>query len=181
MGKAPKVKLKINLSEMFGEEMPDNEALRLAVGQTIIDRIKERTQSGVDKRNQPFKKYSKRYINSDEFEAFGKSSGDVNLTLSGDMLELMEILRSSKNVLEIGWEDETQNAKAYNHTVGDTVPRRDFFGISKTELKEIASEFSDEVKSFRELNETQNREEFVGRALNLIRTIRGRSGEGTGS
>lgn len=173
----PKVKLKINLAEMFGvDEMPESQALNAAIGQAIIDRIRERTESGVDKRNQAFKKYSKRYINSDEFEAFGKSASDVNLTLSGDMLGLMDVIRSTKNVIEIGWDDSTNNAKAYNHIVGDTVPKRDFFGISKTELKEIANEFSDEVKSFGDLRASANNEEFVNNALNLIKQLRSKGG-----
>lgn len=137
--------LKIDLAETLGtDNVP--ESVASGIGQAVIDKIRNRTQSeNEDKNGRNFKGYSKDYIESTEFDAFGKSAGDVNLTASGDMLGLMDIINFDGRVLEIGWSDPDQAAKAHGHITGKNgeVPKmkRDFFGIQVQELEEIASEF----------------------------------------
>jgi hypothetical protein len=48
-----------------------------------------------------------------------------NLELEGDMLRSLEFKNTSKGI-EIGIFDSSQAPKAYNHNVGDTLPKRQF-------------------------------------------------------
>jgi hypothetical protein len=139
--------LKINLAETLGVDTV-SDTVASGIGQAIIDKIKSRTQDeNEDKNGRNFKPYSKDYIESIEFKAFGKSPKDVNLTASGDMLGLMDIVGFDGRVLEIGWNDPEQAAKAHGHITGKNgeVPKmkRDFFGIKVQELEEIASQFKE--------------------------------------
>ena len=130
------VRLKVNMKDILGRDLPDNEDILDAIAQKAMDMIIERTKDGKDVSGRPFKAYAKSYLSGDSFAAFGKSKR-VDLTLSGDMLGLMEVLTTTKNTFEIGWTDSEENAKAYNHNVGDTLPKRAFLGLQKQELKEL--------------------------------------------
>lgn len=130
------VRLKVNMKDILGRDLPDNEEILDAIAQKAIDMIVERTESGKSVSGKAFKKYSKSYQKSDAFAAFGKS-GEVNLTLSGDMLGLLDIVNKTKNTFELGWDDPVENAKAYNHNVGDTLPKREFLGLQKQEIDEL--------------------------------------------
>ena len=153
-------KITINLNEMFGDEFPDSEALKLAVGQAIVDRIRERTRDGISKDGRTFKKYSKSYIDSLPFKSFGKSAGDTNLTLSGDMLGLMDVVDTEGGRITIGWEDDTQAAKAHGHITGakGNLPVRDFFGLPQTEIEDIKEQLADRVERFKEASDKEGRE-----------------------
>jgi hypothetical protein len=170
----PKVRYKINLKDLFDGVSVEDKALREAIGGAIIERIKSRAESGVDKNGNKFKPYSQSYKESLQFKAFGKSN-QVDMTLTGDMLGTLEMVKDSPNQLVFGWEDETQNAKAYNHTTGDTVPKRDFFGLPKEEVEEIVSEFSEDVKSFKDLAESRGTSDFDRTAVSFIARLLGRS------
>lgn len=137
----------IDLKEVFGVSLTGNEALKQVIGQALIDRIIQRTESNKSVTGGQLKKYSKEYIESDEFKAFDKSAGDVNMKLTGDMLGTLDIIDSSGSKIKLGWDDSTQNAKAYNHNVGDTVPKRAFFGVTKSDIDSVKREFADEVNS----------------------------------
>lgn len=144
MARVGKVKYKVNLQDMFGERVPDDEDFRGAVVQAVIDRIIERTESGIDKSGHRFKGYSAAYK-----KATGKSD-PPDLKLTGDMLANIDIIDKSPQTITLGFPDETENAKAYNHTEGITVPRRDFFGLPKKELAAIASQFREELREIKE-------------------------------
>lgn len=137
--------LKIDLAETLGtDNVP--ESVASGIGQAVIDKIRKRTQEDNENKNGTnFKPYSDEYIESTDFKAFGKSKSDVNLTASGDMLGLMDIINFDGRILEIGWSDPDQAAKAHGHITGKNgeVPKmkRDFFGIQVQELEQIASEF----------------------------------------
>lgn len=136
----------IDLKEVFGVSLTGNEALKQSIGQALIDRIIERTESNTSVTGGKLKAYSKEYIASDEFKAFDKSAGDVNMTLTGNMLGTLDIVDITGSKIKLGWDDATENAKAYNHNVGDTVPKRAFFGLTKTEINSIKKEFESEVR-----------------------------------
>lgn len=170
----PKVKFQINLKELFDGVPVEDEALRQAIGGSIIERIIERTQSGIDRAGRKFKGYSEAYRESLGFKAFGKTN-QVDLTQTGDMLGTLEVIKDTPTTMTLGWEDETQNAKAYNHTTGDTVPKRDFFGLPKEELESIASEFREDVKSFKDLAESRGTSDFDRTAVSFIARLLGRS------
>jgi len=129
------VSLKINLKDLLGDIVNDEDT-RAAIGQRAIDIILERTSEGRDANGRRFKKYSKDYMKSDEFIAFGKTE-TPNLALSGDMLGLMTIVEESPSQITISWEDDEQLPKAYNHITGDTVPQRDFFNLNKKETEQL--------------------------------------------
>lgn len=131
---------------------------RLAIGAEIIDYIIDRTKSGKDKNNKPFPGYSKEYVKSLEFKIAGKSKGNVNLTLSGEMLESMKVLNHRSGEIIIGFDkDDENNGKAEGNikgTYGSTTPKpgkkRDFLGIDKDDLKDkILSQFPEKDKEAR--------------------------------
>lgn len=136
----------INFKNDFGVDLSERPDLALAIGQAVLDRIEERTvekNRGVDGRR--LKKYSKDYIDSDEFKDFNKNPNEVDMTLTGRMMDDMDILDLKGNNLKIGFLSSQENAKAYNHNVGDTVPKRPFFGVNKSDIKEIKREFKDNI------------------------------------
>jgi hypothetical protein len=153
LAKLPNLKLTQNevsqtfdLKKILGVDVSDMPEVKQAIGQALVDHIITRTENGEDVSNKSFKGYSKEYINSLAFKAYDKSAGDVNLTLTGGMLGTLDIIEDSGNKIKIGWEDSTENAKAYNHNTGDTVKKREFFGITESEVKAISQEFKPDLK-----------------------------------
>jgi len=138
----------LDLNDLFGANFSGNSGLAQAIGQAMIDKIIERTSSGKGLDGVKLKSpYSKMYAESLEFKAFGKSKNKVNMELTGQMLGTLDVVGNDAGKVTIGWIDDNENAKAYNHNVGDTVPKRPFFGLSKSELDDIKLEFIDRVKS----------------------------------
>ena len=138
-------KLEVDLDEMFQMLVPDSSSFRQRVGQAIIDKIRDRAADNIDVSGKSFKKYSKEYVDSVEFKAYGKSAGDVNMKQTGDMLGFMDVIEESKSKIVIGWSDGDEEAKAHNHIVGDTVPKRNFFGLPVSDIEEIKQQFIDEL------------------------------------
>lgn len=144
----------IDLKDLFGFDVSKDSTIAEAIGEAMLEKIRTRTAQGNSMKftrsgagvSGKFKSYSKDYVDSDEFKAHGKSASKVNLELTGNMLADMDIISINGNKLKIGFTDETETAKAYNHTVGDTVKPRPFFGVNKREQKEIASEFKNVVR-----------------------------------
>lgn len=121
---------------------------RRAFGEAVIDRIVERTLSGVDKRGDKFEKYSEAYKRSDIFKIYGKSA-QVNLELTGEMLSSMRAVRDSQS-LTIEMIGEENKAKASGHVYGirrRNKPRvkRDFLGLPMDDLTAI---MNDTVETF---------------------------------
>lgn len=118
---------------------------RKEIADLIIERIVDRTLDGLDKNGRAFPKYSKEYIKSLDFKNAGKSAGDVNLQLSGDMLAALTLLQERADKIRIGFEKGSdENARADGNirgTYGQDTPNkkkaRDFLGVSPTELKSI--------------------------------------------
>jgi hypothetical protein len=162
----------LNLNELFGANLSGNSALVQEIGQAIIDKIISRTEAGKSVDGTKLKSpYSKMYSESLEFKAFGKSKNKVNMTLTGSMIGTIDILESRGGKLKIGWSDAEENAKAYNHNAGDTVPRRAFFGLNEKELQEIKKEFDPIVKE--ESKSLQSEKQRV--AVDLITRLSPRS------
>lgn len=126
---------------------------RQEIGHNVIRYIQERTKEGRGIGNRPFSgpdgnnKYSDHYTSSLEFKLAGKTGErTVNLTLTGDMLDSIEILDSSvPGRIEIGFEEGFEDDKArWMREKG-----YDFLGITDSELAPIVSEFESESgKSF---------------------------------
>lgn len=142
-----KVSQVFDLKKIFGFDVSKNGPLKEAFAQALMDRILDRTKSGVDYDGQKFAAYSQRYKDSLMFKAFRKTS-KVDMELTGEMLLSMEILSMRGNELEIGFTGE-QAAKAYGHMTGmeghptldGVTPPRKFFGITDAELAGVAQEF----------------------------------------
>jgi len=125
------------------------------IGQDLIDIIVDRTRDGKDIDGKTFKnKYDDDYVASDEFKAFGKSKNDVNMTLEGNMLADIQVLEITDRDIIIGHEDETETAKSYNHNVGDTLPKRAFFGVTDSEIEGVLATYQNEIS----VSEEQNKE-----------------------
>ncbi len=125
---------------------------RRSIGLDIIERIIDRTKAGKDKENKDFSgaagKYSDEYKKSFEYKLAGKGS-TVNLSLSGEMLNAMEILDNTDGELTIGYRDgdKFNNAKAEGNILGsygrDPNPSkaRDFLGITDGEVENILKKY----------------------------------------
>jgi hypothetical protein len=158
-----KNKLKVSLDEIYQTIDLDEFGLNLKskadrdhLAEAFIEHIQKRTASGVGMSftstgaGRPFNlsnvPYSEGYKKSLDFKAFGKKAGKVNMTLSGDMLALIDVLPSTGNTIKIGWDDDLQTKKAFNHITGDTLPRRPFFGVNRTEIREIIAQVKKELE-----------------------------------
>ncbi len=123
---------------------------RIELADLVIEHIVDRTQRGKDKDGRAFPRYSKEYTKSLDFNNAGKSAGDVNLTLSGDMLAALQILDDAPGKIRIGFErGSDENARADGNirgTYGSDTPSRkkarDFLGIKP----EVLSKLIDRVK-----------------------------------
>ena len=125
-------RLEINLTELFGSRVPDSVAFREGVGQAVIDAIRKRTKENIDRVGSRFKNYSKSYSKTTDFKVHGKSISNPNMRLTGDMLEFMNVIDSSRNTIVIGWGDREEQLKAHGHITGASPGprvRRDFFGL----------------------------------------------------
>jgi hypothetical protein len=117
-----------------------SEQQRRGIALQVIKRIIERTKKGLDKHGNEFAKYSKSYVNSLPFSLATKSQ-NVNLVLTNNMLNSLQIIDSSTpGFVKIGISNRDV-LKAFNHIVGDTVPKRDFLGISDLELHIILAQY----------------------------------------
>jgi len=142
------VALEVNLPELFpGQQIPDSSRLREAIGQEVIDIIRERTQEKERSwTGSSFRKYSDEYVDSIEFKAYDKSKNDPNLTQTGDMLGLLTILDSKDpGKIKVGWTDTLQSEKAHGHITGAVGVKRDFFGLNSDEISKIKQKFQDEL------------------------------------
>lgn len=154
------------------------ESERKAIGQEIIEHIRDRTEQGVDKDGKPFPKYSREYIKSVDFKNAGKSAGQVDLRLSGDMMTALQVLDQDDGTLTIGYKNGTaENARAdgnirgtYGQDRGSSKKARPFLGITKAELGDILEQYPlDERPKSRVSAEAVNRAQTSAR-----RTIRGK-------
>jgi hypothetical protein len=169
----------IDLSEAFGIDFKGLDSLKQIIAEDMIERIRARTEGGNGVKfssngnasNVTFPGYSKDYIDSPEFRAFGKSKGKVNLKLTGDMLNLIDLTDETKDTITIGWDDSEQNAKAFNHITGDTVKPRPFFGITKSELQEIVKAYKPKIKEIIKVERTDGKKAAEEKLLDLIDEI----------
>lgn len=147
LGNKDNYRLKVDLSELGDLSSSEKQQ----VGQAIIDKILERTEKGRQVVGTKFKGYSTSYINSPEFELRGKSASNVNLELFGDMLDSIDI-QDVDGSIEIGFSDQLQSNKAYNHDTGDTLPKRQFFNINQKEWNDIKRQFKKPASTEQDLD-----------------------------
>lgn len=150
---------------------------RMEIGQKVIEHIVKRTRKdSKDKDGKDFSGYSKSYKNSLDFKNF-KHGSKVDLTLTGDMLDTLEILSDMDGLIDIGYHagsaEEGKVEGNVRGTYGNQFPikgkARNFLGIENTELNKIIDEVTQAGKAEKllmELNPTI--EEQVGAVLNNI-------------
>lgn len=125
------------------------------MGLEVIDFIVNRTEKGIDKNGEKFPKYSASYVNSNDFKNAGKSKGKVNLTLSKEMLNSIELLSEKSGELVVGFDkgDKELNGKAEGNIVGsyggepDPKKARDFLGIADKDLDRIVKRYEDNKRA----------------------------------
>jgi len=157
---------KINISKKYSKEE------RKAIAFDIIAYIQERTKKGKGKDNvkwhPPADKYTKEYRNSIDFKNAKGRQTKVNLKLSGDMLDSVDLLEDTDGQIVIGIsESDEDHGKAegnirgsYGKPTGSKKKARDFLAISKSEVNKILSNFplKDEEKR------TESLENFLAAA-----------------
>jgi hypothetical protein len=116
------VSQRFNLKELLGYE-PSEDQKKLFY-ELAVDAMAQRTLNGSDIDGRSFKPYSPEYAKSK-----GVSVNSVDLVLTGEMLSSFEESQGQKNVVKIKIQDGDNTLKAYNHNVGDTLPKRLFFGL----------------------------------------------------
>lgn len=117
---------------------------RASLAEDIIDYISIRTGSGKDRFNKKFRPYSKEYAKEK-----GVGTGEVDLILSGDLLESLLLLDQDVGQLVIGYEEGDEiNGKAEGNITGsygqpDPNPKkaRDYLGISRRDLAELVEKY----------------------------------------
>jgi hypothetical protein len=146
------VELTIDLADLFGVEVP--RGLGESIGTDIVDRIVNSVEGGKSPKGHKLKSYDKDYVDSDAFKAAGKSKNKVNMTLYGDMLGQMEVIRYEDSKVTLGWDSPTQNAKAYAHMTGfrghPTIKngtKREFFAVTDKMLDQIKEEYAGEIET----------------------------------
>lgn len=167
------MRVKFDLEEIFGVTLGGKKALRQALGQAIIDRMESRTKNSKDINDRQFVKYSKQYRESDDFKAAGKT-GKVNMTLSGDMLADVDILRDTPKEITIGFNDPDESAKAHGHVTGAVRKdgkARDFFGLSNKDIKAIKQEFLPDLKEAIRLRDEQGKSKLEDALLGILKKV----------
>lgn len=174
----------LDLESLTGVDTSIDLDLQGEIAQATIDYIKSRVVDknkgidGIDLKSP----YKKGYQESLEFQAAGKSATDINMTLSGDMINAIDVMADSGPMVLIGIDDDQQAAKAYGHqTAFEGHPNesmkkygRQFFGITPKEFKsEILPRFQDRIDNIKE-QEQSDRQALI----NLIRNAGDLFGEG---
>lgn len=127
-----------------------NRSFRQQFSKAVIDRIIERTHSGIDKSGAQFREYSKSYKASDIFMIYGKSS-DVNLELTGEMLSSLKGVSNMQSIV-IELIGAKNRAKAHGHVNGIRSSKygrvkRDFLGLPDEDLDAIMIEAVENFRS----------------------------------
>ena len=111
---------------------------RSALADEIVSFIKERTDKNLDVNGNKFHSYSEAYINSPDFKAAGKNKNDVNLRLSNEMMDSIQVLSIGNDSVTIGFEPNTPaNDKGSWNIASDNGPSRKFLGINEKDLDKL--------------------------------------------
>jgi phage gpG-like protein len=143
------VSVEIDLKGLVGD-LAKNREVREAFYQVAIDKLNDRLDSGRNYKNMLYpgkaKEYSKEYKDSLDYKAFNKS-GTVNMQLTDAMRSSIELAKQNESTIKIAV-GEDQARKAFGHMSGfeghptiKGMPKREWFGWTDKELKEIAREF----------------------------------------
>lgn len=140
--KEPQLKKRISIPKSLSNEA------RNALAENIIQFIKDRTANNKDVEGKKFHKYSDSYIASPDFKNAGKSANDVNLRLTDEMMESIELIDQGSGYITIGFKENTNaNNKGVWAQRSDNGPSRMFLGISDKDLEKVLAKTQLEVPS----------------------------------
>jgi hypothetical protein len=141
---------------------------RQAIAQEVIDYIIKRTKEGkkIDGKTS-FPGYSPAYKKSLDYKIAGKT-GTVDLTLSGELLDSIELLSHKSGEIIVGYQkgDKELNAKAEGNQIGsyggkpNSKKARPYLGIVTGDLREILKRYPND----REESLTRAEEELAAAA-----------------
>lgn len=122
---------------------------RAQIAEEILAYIVERTKAGRGADGKKFPKYSKGYTESLAFKQAGKSKAKIDLTLSGEMLDELEVVKNVSGKIVIGYgKNSTQAGKAEGNILGtygtdtpDESKARDFLEVSQNEVSKILKHY----------------------------------------
>jgi len=144
------------LSDMF-EDLTTTQKMT-SFGNDMVNRIITRTQKGFNVFNKKFKKYSKKYyerkkagdILRQASQFAPRSRSDVNLTLTGDMLNSFQVQSANDKSVTIGFRgDEAQ--KAFRNEENKRIIASVKAPVSRADEKFIAKFFDKQlVKAMKE-------------------------------
>lgn len=134
---------KLKISEKY------NARERRAIAKEVIDQVRNRTATGVDKNGARFPSYSDGYKSSLKFRLGGKKGKPVNIYLSGEVMGGIKLVEHKTGELKIGYNksDTRNNNVAEGNIKGsyggnpDKSKARDYLGITKNERKEILNNY----------------------------------------
>ena len=120
---------------------------RIKIANVLIDYMISRSMDGIDKNGKKFPKYTKAYADKKNVGV-----GDVDLTLSGDMLSGIELLNHASGSITIGFQkDDELNGRAEGNIKGsyggepDKKKARDFLGISDADLEVVIAAYEEDI------------------------------------
>jgi hypothetical protein len=122
---------------------------RIKIAEIIIEHIVTRSANGLDRNNKKFAKYSDSYA-----EKKGVGVSDVDLILTGEMLDSLEIVSTKKSgEIIIGYIDPSDDlaGKVEGNRIGsyggepNKKKARDFLGIDADELEILVGAFEGDI------------------------------------
>lgn len=122
----------VDLKRYLGRTPTTEEKMLFA--ELAIEQINQRTLDGKTIHGGKFKKYSKTYA-----DLKGVSRDSVDLFLEGNMLNSLAAQETSKGV-KIVIDDDLDTKKGYNHHIGETLPKRPWFGLTTDEVRSLAEQ-----------------------------------------
>lgn len=120
---------------------------RVQIADAILTHIVGRTMAGLDRDNNKFAKYTKKYADEK-----GVGTSDVDLLLSGEMLESLKVLKVDSKGIEIGYKGSKELiGKVEGNILGtygqpEPIPgkARDFLGILPDDVEVIIDAYMEE-------------------------------------
>jgi hypothetical protein len=132
--------------QAFGEALAEKIRLNAESGKGVPFEDKG-THEGIVSSYRAFKEYSKGYIKSLDFRNAGKSAGSVDLTLSGDLLQSLDVVKISSTQIELGF-PSSQDGKADGNIRGthgksraNANKARNFLGLTENDYNKIVRKF----------------------------------------
>jgi hypothetical protein len=136
---------KLSIKIPFTQPIKPKERVKIA--DALLTHIVGRTMAGLDRDNNKFAKYTKKYANEK-----GVGVSDVDLLLSGEMLSELQVLKVDANGVEIGYKGSKDLiGKVEGNILGtygqpEPIPgkARDFLGILPDDVEVIIDSYIDE-------------------------------------